>query len=223
MKVTFSHFEPIADNITSFYFESESPMRYVAGQFIELTLPHKNPDKRGTQRWFTLSSSPTESGLAITTKRANPSSSFKKVLWGLKPGDKVEMSSPMGDFVLPKDKSKPLVFVAGGIGITPFHSMVKWLSDQNEKRSIQLIYTVHAEHELSFLPLFKSFDLELNVIVGQKITGEKIISLTNGLNSKQIYVSGPEPMAESLVSQLKELGLRSEQIIGDYFPNYESL
>lgn len=198
-------------------------MRYVAGQFVELTLPHKNPDKRGTQRWFTLSSSPTESGLAITTKQANPSSSFKKVLWGLKPGDKVEISSPMGDFVLPKDKSTPLVFVAGGIGITPFHSMIKWLSDNNELRLIQLLYAVNNENELAFLPLFKSYDLELETIVDQKITAQKVTSLVSSVENKLIYISGPEPMVESLVNQFKELGLRNEQIIGDYFPNYESL
>jgi len=87
----------------TFYFRPEQPLSYTAGQFTELTIPHKRPDERGLKRWFTLSSSPTSELLSITTKFNNDkSSSFKKALFGLKPGAELTMAEPMGDFVLPK-------------------------------------------------------------------------------------------------------------------------
>src|SRR5690606_27786597 len=124
-------------------FEPEIPIRYIAGQYIELFIPHSNPDKRKERRWFTLSSSPTEDLLAITTRLITPKkSSFKNALNNLRIGDEIKMLPPMGDFVLPKDESLPLIFVAKGIGVTPFRSMLKYLNDSHKKRSIKLIYVI---------------------------------------------------------------------------------
>src|ERR1700722_16878985 len=146
MQVFFDHSAPEADNIKTFYFRPEKPVHYTAGQFIELTIPHKNPDKRGIKHWFTLSSPPTDELLSITTKFAgDQSSSFKKALFKLKPGTELRMADPMGDFVLPKLIQTPLIFVAGGIGITPFHSMLSWLAATGEVRPIKLLYAVRVE------------------------------------------------------------------------------
>src|SRR4051812_27426879 len=103
MQVTLDHSKDEAANIRTFFFKPESAVQYTAGQYIELTVPHDNPDERGTKHWFTLSSSPTDEFLTITTKFAgDKSSTFKKSLFGLEPGTKLHMSEPMGDFVLPK-------------------------------------------------------------------------------------------------------------------------
>src|SRR3989344_7668 len=132
-------------NVTTFWFKPERPLAYTAGQFIEMYLPHDNPDERGIKHWFTLSSSPTEELVSITTKLAGAkSSSFKKTLFALRPGVEIKIVEPMGDFVLPKDIGIPLIFVAGGMGITPFRSIIKWLSDRNEKRDITLLYAASA-------------------------------------------------------------------------------
>src|SRR5882724_8480449 len=128
MKVALDHVEDIAEHIKTFWFTPEQPTRYVAGQYTELYLPHDNPDNRGEKHWFTLSSSPTNSLVSITSKFSpNNGSTFKRTLLQLPLGTQVTMAAPMGDFVLPKDKSIPLVFVAGGIGVTPMHSIVSWL------------------------------------------------------------------------------------------------
>src|SRR5690348_14324223 len=143
MNVVFDHSEPTAANIRTFWFKPERPVQYTAGQFTELYLPHDNADNRGQRRWFTVSSSPTDAMLSITTKYAgDQSSTFKKTLFSLKDGTPLKLADPMGDFVLPKDKTIPLVFVAGGIGVTPMHSMIKYLNDTHEKRTIHLIYAV---------------------------------------------------------------------------------
>ena len=124
VKVIFEKSYHEAENIVTFFFKPEQSVQYTAGQFVELTIPHNNPDKRGIKRWLTLSSSPKQALLSITTKFASTSSSYKTALLKLEPGTELNMSSPIGDFVLPKLSQTPLIFVAGGIGITPFHSML---------------------------------------------------------------------------------------------------
>lgn len=234
MQVTLDHTKDEAANIRTFYFRPEQPVHYTAGQFIELTLKHPRPDKRGVKRWFTLSSSPTDDFLTITTKFANEkSSSFKKTLFGLKPGAKLIMSDPMGDFVLPKLIQTPLVFVAGGIGITPFHSILTWLTATNEERPIKLLYAVRNEDEIVFQETFKKAGIEPTIIVSDpspawggergRLSAELIMDLTKPSEDALIYVSGPEPMVEALEKDLKKAGLRKDQFVGDFFPNYSGI
>lgn len=224
MHVKLDHIVTEASDIKTFFFEKPDSFRYTAGQFIELYLPHKNADERGQKHWFTLSSSPTQPLLSITTRSAGfKCSSFKQVLFGLEPGDTVDMSEPMGDFVLPKDATIPLVFVAGGIGITPFHSIVSWLSDKGEQRTVQLLYAAHDEEELVFLELFQKYSLQLQTIVGEQLTAESISTKVGGIDGKLVFISGPEPMTEALVDQLKTLKFPSESLVTDYFPGYTEL
>jgi ferredoxin-NADP reductase len=88
MQVTFSHLHAESDSVTTFYFTPERQLKYTAGQFVELTLPHEHTDSRGDSRWFTLSSSPTQDSLSITTEFADlHGSSFKNAMKRLQPGD----------------------------------------------------------------------------------------------------------------------------------------
>ena len=211
-------------DISTFIFKTERPLRYIAGQFIELTLVHGEPDDRGTKRWFTLSSAPGHETISITTKLATKPSTFKSHLWELKPGGTVDISEPMGDFVLPKDPSIPLVFVAGGIGITPFHSIIQWLVDTNQSRNIQCIYSVNNETELLFAETLQRAFVSVNIRINQpNLTADEIVTVVNGLKEKQLYVSGPEPMTESIVEQFKRQGYTQDQLITDYFPGYSSI
>ena len=231
MLVTLERTENTADHIKSFYFKSDRPVRYQAGQFIELTIPHDNPDERGQKHWFTLSSSPSEERLAITTKLPKDrETTFKQALEALKPGDQVMMSDPMGDFVLPKDKARPLVFIAGGIGVTPMRSMIKWLVDSQEQRTIQLIYAANNIDEVAFRDLFSNYGLPVTISLANppagwegetgRLTPEKILELAPDVDNKLYFISGPEPMVESLVDGLQAAGVKKQHLVGDYFPNY---
>lgn len=207
-------------------------MRYTAGQFIELTLKHPHPDKRGIKHWFTLSSPPTDNLLSITTKFAgqDKSSSFKKALFTLKPGTKLLMSDPMGDFVLPKLIQTPLVFVAGGIGITPFHSILEWLAATGEQRPIKLLYGVNNEDEIIFQDTFDKTGQHATVVISNpspawggergRLSADLILGLEKPSENTLVYVSGPEPMVESLEKDLKKAGLQKHQLVLDFFPNY---
>ncbi len=168
MKAILDHTKNEAANIKTFYFRPERPVSYTAGQYTELHIPHEHPDKRGSKRWFTLSSAPTDELLAITTKYASDkSSSFKKTLFKLQPGAELHMADPMGDFVLPKLIQTPLVFVAGGIGITPYHSILRWLHATHEQRPIKLLYGVRSEDEIIFQETFHKAGVEPVVVVSE--------------------------------------------------------
>ncbi|HTB49188.1 MAG TPA: FAD-dependent oxidoreductase [Verrucomicrobiae bacterium] len=234
MKVVFDHSEDEAANITTFYFRPEKLAHYTAGQFTELLIPHAHPDKRGQKRWFTLSSSPTDELLSITTKfAASEGSSFKKALRKLQPGTQLTMADPMGDFVLPKLIQTPLVFVAGGIGITPFHSILKWLATTAETRPIKLLYGVHSEDEIIFQPTFDAAKIHPVIVVNEpssawggergNLSAELILGLEKPSEDTLVYVSGPEPMVEHLEKDLRKAGLNKNQFVGDFFPNYTSV
>ncbi|HVC35929.1 MAG TPA: ferredoxin--NADP reductase [Candidatus Dormibacteraeota bacterium] len=234
MKVVFDHSKPETDHIRSFFFRAPESLKYTPGQFIELKLDHRDPDSRGQKRWFTLSSSPSEELLAITTKLASQrGSSFKRILDSLQPGTEVDMVEPMGDFVLPKLIQTPLVFVAGGIGITPFRSMLKWLADSREIRPIQLIYGVRSEDEIVFQKVFEEAGVHATIVVSEpsttwggergRINAELILGLTKPSEQTLIYVSGPEPMVEGLEKDLAASGLPKSRFVGDFFPGYSAI
>ncbi len=231
MKITFDHAQEEAPNITTFYFKPERPVYYTAGQFAEWTLKHPSHDGRGIKRWFTISSSPTEELVSITTRfNTELSSSFKAALRKLQPGNQVVMSDPMGDFVLPKLIQTPLIFVAAGIGITPFHSMLNWLVETKEARPIKFIYGVHSEDDIIFQDTFDKAGIEPVIIVSEpsaawggergRLQAELILGLGKPTEDSLVYISGPEPLIERLEKDLKKAGIKKHQLVLDLFPGY---
>lgn len=231
MNAIFDHAETVAKNIKTFWFKPERPVDYIAGQFTEIYLPHDPADDRGIRRWFTLTSSPTEGLVAITTRFAkNEGSSFKKQLAALKPGTQLKLADPMGDFVLPKDPAIPLLFVAAGMGITPVRSMVKWLLDGGEPRTVHLVYAVSKIEDMAFEPLFKEYGLAFTPIVSHPpadyrgetgpLTSQRILKLAESDPNTLIYLSGPEPMVETFFKELQTQGVDSRRLVTDYFPGY---
>lgn len=150
--------EPIGTDIGNFVFATETKTdrqpRFWPGQYMEWTLAHKTSDSRGNRRYFTLASSPTEREVHLGVKFYTPSSSFKKRLLAMVPGDKIVAGQLAGDFTLPRDKRKKLVFVAGGIGITPFRSMVKYLVDSGDRRDAVLLYSNRLVSEIAYRDVF---------------------------------------------------------------------
>lgn len=231
MTATFDHTVADAPNIETFYFKPERPLSYTAGQFVELSIPHDSPDSRGAKRWFTLSSSPTQDLLAFTTRFAvERGSSYKDALRSLMPGDSVTVGDPMGDFVLPKLIQTPIVFVAGGIGVTPFASMLQWLAATGESRPIKMMLGVNNESEIVFQDVFDSADQHVTVVVDKpspawggergRINAEMVLGVEQPGDDTLIYISGPEQMVEKLTKDLLAAGVNKHQIVGDYFPGY---
>ena len=108
----------------SFLFKPEKPVTWKAGQFMQFTIQHENPDDRGISRFFSISSAPYEENIMITTRiSAEKSSTFKKALTGLEKNGIISAMPPQGEFTV-EDFSKSIVFIAGGIGITPVRSIL---------------------------------------------------------------------------------------------------
>ncbi|HET9098106.1 MAG TPA: FAD-dependent oxidoreductase [Candidatus Saccharimonadales bacterium] len=230
MKIKFDHSENLAADIYSFYFSTESQFVYTPGQYVELSIPGIADNKR----WFTLSSSPTENLLAITTRlRRKDLSQFKTALMNLQPEANLNINGPFGDFVLPMLIQTPLVFVAAGIGITPFRSILKWLRDTEETRPIKLIYGLKTEDEIIFQDLIDEPGLHTTIIIvepsdawgGERghLSSEAIAGLSKITDDSMVYIAGPEKMVASLQTDLVAHGLARHQVVTDEFPNYTAI
>lgn len=234
MHVTIDHRKEEAPGIITTYFKPEKSVSYTAGQFIEFNLKHNNPDERGVRRWFTLSSAPEDDFLTITTRYAGKnSSSFKRALMNMPEGSGVTFSPPEGDFTLPKDEDTKLIFVAGGIGITPMHSMVSHLLQSGEARDIRLLYGVNTLEDAVFMETFDDYHVDVELVVTKpapswngatgRITAEQIITAAKDSDNYLIYLSGPEPMVETLDKDLKAKGVDKKHIKTDFFPGYNHI
>lgn len=114
---------------------------FIAGQYIRVTVPKLlYDDQKGPSRVFTIASSPNEKNkLAIAFRDSE--SGFKKTLLELSQGSLVEIEGPFGYFTLPKNTSRPLIFIASGIGITPFLSMIRFVN--SVLRQWSLLYEIY--------------------------------------------------------------------------------
>jgi ferredoxin-NADP reductase len=212
-----------AQGIYSYIFGLPPKLKFTAGQYMEWTLAQNKTDSRGNRRYLTISSSPTEPGVMFTVKfpAANPSA-FKQRLDELKPGDSILASDLSGSFTLPKDTSNKLAFMAGGVGITPFRSMAKYLVDSVQKRDIVLVYSATNTVEFSFQNLFKTAAQAglKTIYVTSPLGQEKIRSLVPDYNQRTFYVSGPYGYVQAIHQNLLILGVSNSKIITDYFPGY---
>lgn len=223
-----------AEGIYSFLFNSEHELKFQPGQYMEWTLPGAHADNRGNRRYLTISSAPTEKQLMFTLKIPPNPSSFKASLNGLNAGEHILASQIAGHFTLPKDKTKPVIFIAGGVGITPFRSMIKYLQDTNQPRQISLFYSAIKPQELAFSNVFKQAEnIGLKTIYtvtsseseawrGETgpIDASLISKYTPDYKNRLIYISGPQAFVASVRQSLIGSGLNHKQLITDYFPGY---
>jgi glycine betaine catabolism B len=227
----------IGTDIDELIFATEKPVKFKPGQYMEWTLGHAKPDTRGNRRYFTIASSPTESNLRIGVKFYKNSSSFKKWLAALQPGDEIMAGQLAGDFTLPSNKNKKLAFIAGGIGITPFRSMAKYLADRGEKRSVVLLYSNRNTSEICYKEIFDEAAQKIGMKTVYAVTGaDQIPPERNGckghidatLIAKQIpdylerifYISGTNAMVSAFKDSLRRMGVPRKQVKTDFFPGF---
>lgn len=235
MKLTLVRRQHQTHNIESFYFKPAEPLHPVAGQYLHYILPHDGVDNRGDNRYFTISASPTETEIALTTKFSEPGSSFKRALQRLSIGQTIEADGLDGDFVLPLDPNQAVIFVAGGVGITPFRSMLKYIVDTNFSTPVHLIYGCRSERDIPFKDELDTWaashpNIAITYVLGNasadwlgergNLSGETILRLAGTVDNRPVYLSGPEPMVKSLKQQLIDAGVSPTEIKMDDFPGY---
>jgi ferredoxin-NADP reductase/Na+-translocating ferredoxin:NAD+ oxidoreductase RnfD subunit len=227
----------IAPDSADFVFSPGRKLAYKPGQYMEWTLPHHKTDSRGNRRYFTLASSPTEPDLRIGVKFYEDGSSFKEALLDMDEETPIVAAQLAGDFVLPKDRAQKIVFIAGGIGITPFRSMAKYLLDKNEQRPITLLYSARTEADIAYKHVFEAARLSIGLKTIYAITGDNTTAsgpnthagpITSRLIKAAVpdyldrvfYVSGTHAMVVAMQDILAELGVSHHHIKVDFFPGY---
>lgn len=222
---TLRSIEQLNNTTYTFWFEPDRPLEYTAGQFVEIFLPH-DADERGTHRWFTLSSSPSEKQIAITTRKASRKSTFKEQLFSMNPGDVIQISQAMGDFVLPMQKSIPIVFLVRGIGVTPVRSMLTDLRANAEQREISIIYSAKDRADVMFTELLQASAThvdthELPTNSDVELPTQKVTDIIKNSPNARVYISGPEQFVEKAYERLLASGLKASALVTDYFHGYE--
>lgn len=208
-------------NSSSFIFEKPKEFNFYPGQYLDIELPIDDP--HGKTRAFTISSSPTEDFLMITPKKGI--SNFKKYLYSLHPGDIISTSHPVGTFIL--DETESAVFLAGGIGITPFRSIINYVLDQKLSTPITLLY-LNSDNNFLFKKELENWQnklTNLRIIYHPTSTDgpfeltqlETIVQLN--VNST-FYLAGPPKMVDNFAKMLLDLGIDETNIRYDRFDGY---
>ncbi len=237
MVITFKSKHAEAANLYDFSFSTPKRLQFEPGQYIEWTFGHDHPDQRGIRRYFTIASSPAEKELHLGVKIASDGSSFKKALLTMEPGQQLIIGQVSGDFVLPENPATKLVFIAGGIGVTPFRSHVQHLIDTQQKRDVVLLYACATDKDFVYQSVFgqgsKSFGLKVHYIASDRervakdwsgkvghIDAKMLRELVPDFNERTFYISGPGAMVTAYTQLLHSLNVPSNQIKTDYFPGF---
>ncbi len=228
----------LTPDTVDFIFNPNGKLSYKPGQYMEWTLPHDKPDERGSRRYFTLSSSPTEQNLAIGVKFYDKGSTFKNALIDITTNDQIVAAQVGGDFTMPKDESKKLAFIAGGIGVTPFRSMIKFLIDTKQARDVHMLYAARTIADFAYKETLEQARQQLNtqvlyiasnpetVVTPQPytttgtISAELIQQTIPDFKERIFYISGTHAMVESMQEMLAEIGVSSTNVKIDFFPGY---
>ncbi len=186
--------------VTTFTFKPSRAARWEAGQYYVYFLPGALADRRTAVRPFTVSSAPGEGHVQITTRIPNEPSVFKRSLLSLKRGAKVYAAGPYGFFTL---SPGPSVFLAGGIGVTPFRAMLLELAAQDRMPDITLLYSGRDDaftFRAEFDALAKKYSqLTIHYLKDpERLSPDVVIKYVPDVARPTYYVSGPKPMVTSL-------------------------
>lgn len=203
----------------SLILQKPQALTFYPGQFIDIVLTLNPPDPRGNSRSFTIASSPTEDFLMISSRVGI--SKFKQALQKLKPGQTLQTSHPAGTFTL--EENDPAVVIAGGVGITPFRSMIKYAVDLGLKTPILLIYSNSGSQFLfkEELDQWQTTNpgLKIHYIDTKqkgRLTADKLPSVSNCI----YYLAGSPKMVDDVAEMIKNLGVDESNIRYDRFDGY---
>ncbi len=235
LRLTFKSMTCETKQICNFVFTPDQKLRFEPGQYLEWTLPLQKTDSRGNRRYFTIASAPSDPEIHLGV-RLDPehASAFKKQLLAMKPGDELLASHLAGGFVMPKDPKKKMVWVAGGIGITPFRSMMRELAATQQTRAIILFCCVCAEKDCADQAGLEQLSgvtgSQVSCVIAKPspawtgksgfVTKEMIEKEIPDFLSRTFYFSGPPMMVQNYVKLVKSMGVPRKQIKTDYFPGF---
>lgn len=227
--------EEIATGTMIFYFEKPKDFVYVAGQNADFTLINPSQtDEEGDTRTFSFTSIPSEAELGFAT-RMRPSA-FKNVLKSFVGGEEIQMTGPYGDFTLPENKTQSIVFIIGGIGITPIYSMLKEATKAKSDQKMTLFYANRSQDGAAFLTELLELEKEnsnfklIQIYTQSEVSGENIeLGHMNtdilkkylaNINDYKYYLSGPEGMVKAMREMLTNEKISGDNIRTEEFSGY---
>lgn len=213
--------EKVAEGTMAFRFARPRGFDFKAGQAVQLTL------ENGEQRLFSLASAPFEEHLLVATRmRAN--STFKSALAAAPLGTKVRLEGPTGDFTLHEDAARPALFIAGGIGITPFRSMLRQAMHERSQRRLVLAYSNRTRELAAFLPELEDMAranpaFRLHALMTDSegmLDAARLQHFAAGLGKPVYYVVGPPGMVFGMQETLSAAGVPDDDIRSEEFYGY---
>ena len=225
MILTLSETKPEAGDAASFIFEPGQALEWKAGQYLHYTLPHDNPDSRKDERYFTIASAPFEKRVMITTRIVEKASSFKRALKALAIGGQIRADGPFGEFT-DDDPEAEFVFISGGIGITPYRSILLDLDRRGLPIKGLLMYANSTDNAV-FREELESLagrhpDFRIAYFIGDRRIDEAAVrAAVPDLGRPFFYASGPEPMVQAMEKMLLGMGVPDGRFKRDFFPGYD--
>ncbi len=230
--------EEIAEGTMAFHFEKPEGFQFKAGQTMDLTIINPaETDDEGKMRTFSICAAPQEDFLRIATRMRD--TAFKRNLKNMKLGTELEMEAPIGSFTLHNDISKPAVFLAGGIGITPFFSISKNAANQKLPHKIFLFYSNRRPEDAAFLSDLQNLEKEnpnykfIGTMTDMPNSKEEWHGETGYINKEMLvkylgenlegpiyYIAGPPGMVEAMRKFLNEAGVNDDYIRTEEFSGY---
>ncbi|MBZ5548578.1 MAG: FAD-dependent oxidoreductase [Acidobacteriia bacterium] len=227
----------VAEGTMAFHFEKPSQFDFKPGQSADVTL--FNPpetDSEGNTRTFSIASSPFENQLMFATRMRD--TAFKRSLKKVPLGTDVKIDSPMGSFTLHKNSAKPAVFLAGGIGITPFVSIVRQADHDRLPHTLYLFYSNRRPEDTPFLEALQILEksnpnFQLICTMTEMLQSQKEWKGETGLINKEMlsrhltnlqgpiyYVAGPPAMVAAMRKMLAGAGVDEDDIRTEEFGGY---
>lgn len=209
----------IATSTLQITFQVNEEFTFKPGQYITVVLAN-------IKKYFSIVNSPDEKGIITIATRLRDSD-FKKTLKELPLGSTVELGPISGSFVLPEDNTRLLVFIAGGIGITPYMSMLRYVKNHNLNYKITLLYSNKDQAGTAYFEEVQKFKSILTMTEDSAWAGEKrridagfIKEYFPDLNANAYFVVGPPPMVEAVQKTLLEAGVEINNITIENFTGY---
>ncbi|MBM7618497.1 ferredoxin-NADP reductase [Bacillus tianshenii] len=205
-----------SDGVYTFLFEKEKDLTWHAGQHGLFTITHRKI--KNATRPLTVASTPAENVVKITTAISDKPSEFKKALLELEEGMKIRMNGPVGSFYL--NDNSPALFIAGGIGITPFRAIVKQLEAEGNgvQKQIKLLYLDSGKSYIYKDELDRNTSIDTSYLASRDelyLEMDKFITSNN--NNAKYFIAGSKSMVDSITSHLKSKGILKRNIKKDAF------
>lgn len=229
--------QEIAEGTMAFHFEKPPGFAFKAGQALAWTLiDPPETDDEGGMRNFSIASAPAESDLMIATRMRD--TAFKRVLKTMPLGTEVRIVGPFGSLTLHQNATRPAVFLAGGIGITPFRSMLRQAAEQKLLHHLLLFYSNRRPEDAAFLDELEGLEKENSnyKFIGTMtemarsnrawrgettfINQEMLAKYIGDLAAPIYYTAGPPAMVAAMRQTLSDAGINSDDVRAEEFAGY---